>query len=257
MDLENQIKNNIAAMGADFGLQKQSLDWLIASAKYGYSYNFSWMGRPIIQYPQDVIAMQEIIWTVRPDLIIETGIARGGSLIFSASQLALLDMCDAIESGAKDFDPSLPHRKVIGVDIDIRTHNYDAIRAHPMSSRIQMIKGSSIDPKVIDEISREVVKFKKVLVCLDSNHTGDHVLEELRLYTPFVSDGSYCVVFDTVIEDMPDEFFHDRPWGKGNSPKTAVLNFLKNDLTFSIDKEIDNKLQVTVAPGGYLRKNNV
>ncbi len=257
MNFNDQVKNNIMAISQDVGFHKKSLDWLIDSAKHSYSYNFTWMGRPIIQYPQDVIAMQEIIWTVRPDLIIETGIARGGSLIFSASQLALLDICDAIESGAKDFDPYLSNRKVIGVDIDIRPHNYDAIRAHPMSSRIQMIKGSSIDPKVINEISREVVKFKKVLVCLDSNHTADHVLEELKLYAPFVSDGSYCVVFDTVIEDMPDEFFHDRPWGKGNSPKTAVLNFLKTDLTFSIDKEIDNKLQVTVAPDGYLRKNNV
>jgi len=218
-----------------------------------YSYNFQWLGRPIIQYPQDIVAMEEIIWRVRPDLIIETGIAHGGSLIFSASMLALLDICDAIEQ-KKSIDPSKSSRKVLAVDIDIRAHNREAIEAHPMVSRIQMIQGSSIAPDIVDQVKKIAADYRTVLVCLDSNHTHEHVLAELKAYGPLVTKGSYCVVFDTIVEDLPRELFPDRPWGPGDNPKTAVLEFLKSHPEFQIDKSIDHKLLISVAPDGFLKR---
>jgi cephalosporin hydroxylase len=218
-----------------------------------YSYQFSWQSRPIIQYPQDIVAMQELIWTVKPDLIIETGIAHGGSLIFSASMLALLDMCDAIESG-QTIDPKFSKRKVLGVDIDIRQHNRDAIEAHPMASRIEMIQGSSIAPEIIEQVHQVASHYSRILVCLDSNHTHEHVLNELEAYAPLTSLGSYCVVFDTVVEDLPEEMFPDRPWGPGDNPKTAVWKYLETHPEFEIDASIHNKLLITVAPDGYLKR---
>jgi cephalosporin hydroxylase len=211
------------------------------------------MGRPIIQYPQDMAAMQEIIWEVKPDLIIETGIAHGGSLIFSASMLALLDLWEAIEE-KKALEPSVSKRKVLGLDIDIRPHNREAIEAHPLASRIQMIQGSSIAPEIIRQVHEIAKKYSKILVCLDSNHTHEHVLEELRAYAPLVSKDSYCVVFDTIVEDLPKEMFPDRPWGPGNNPKTAVWEFLKSHPEYEINKSIDHKLLISVAPDGFLRR---
>jgi len=218
-----------------------------------YSYNFEWLGRPIIQYPQDIVAVEEIIWRVKPDLIIETGIAHGGSLIFSASMLALLDVCDAIEQ-KKSIDPSKSSRKVLAVDIDIRAHNREAIEAHPMASRIQMIQGSSIAPEIVDQVKKIAADYRIVLVCLDSNHTHEHVLAELKAYGPLVTKGSYCVVFDTIVEDLPPEMFPDRPWGPGDNPKTAVREFLNSHPEFQIDKSIDHKLLISVAPDGFLLK---
>ncbi len=218
-----------------------------------YSYDFSWQSRPIIQYPQDIVAMQELIWSTRPDLIIETGIAHGGSLIFSASMLALLDMCDAIESG-QTIDPKVSKRKVLGVDIDIRQHNRDAIEAHPMASRIEMIQGSSVAPEIIKQVHQVASHYSRILVCLDSNHTHEHVLNELEAYAPLTSVGSYCVVFDTVVEDLPEEMFPDRPWGPGDNPKTAVWKYLETHPEFEIDAAIHNKLLITVAPDGYLKR---
>lgn len=218
-----------------------------------YSYNFEWLGRPIIQYPQDVVAMQEIVWQVRPDLIIETGVAHGGSLIFSASMLALLDVCDAIEQN-KIIDPSKSTRKVIAVDIDIRAHNRAAIEEHPMASRIQMIQGSSIVPEIVEQVKKIAAGYRTVLVCLDSNHTHEHVFKELNAYAPLVTKGSYCVVFDTIVEDLPKEMFANRPWGPGNNPKTAVWEYVKTHPEFEIDKSIQHKLLITVAPDGWLRR---
>ena len=218
-----------------------------------YSYNFSWLGRPVIQYPQELVQMQNLIWQIRPDLIIETGIAHGGSLVMSASMLALLDLCDGIESGST-IDPKKSKRKVLGIDIDIRPHNRAAIEAHPMASRIQMIQGSSIDPAVIAKVHAVAANYSRVLVCLDSNHTHEHVLAELNAYVPLTSVGSYCVVFDTNIEDLPAEMFPDRPWGPGNNPKTAVWEYVKTHPEFEIDKSIQNKLLITVAPDGWLKR---
>jgi len=243
----------INAIANDLILQHKSNEWIVLANQKKYSYHFSFLGRPIIQYPQDMVAMQELIWKIKPDLIIETGIAHGGSLIMSASVLALLDMCEAIDSGTV-FDPKKSKRKVLGLDIDIRQHNREAIEAHPMSSRIQMIQGSSIEPEVIEQVKSIAKNYQRVLVFLDSNHTHDHVLAELEAYAPLTSVGSYCVVFDTVVEDMPKSMFPDRPWGPGNNPKTAVREYLKTHSEFEIDKQIQNKLLITVAPDGYLKK---
>lgn len=248
-----EVEGNILGISKDNDMLDLSRIWLRDTLKHRYTYNFSYLGRPIIQYPQDMVAMQELIWQIKPDLVIETGIAHGGSLIFSASMLALLDMCDAIESGAT-FDPKSSKRKVIGVDIDIRQHNRDAIEAHPLSSRIQMIQGSSIAPEIITQVKQISEGFKTILVCLDSNHTHEHVLAELEAYAPMTSVGSYCVVFDTVVEDLPKEMFPDRPWGPGDNPKTAVWEYLKSHSEFEIDKDIQTKLLITVAPDGYLKR---
>lgn len=214
-----------------------------ASTAPKYSYNFSWLGRPIIQYPQDVIAMQELIWSIQPDLIIETGIAHGGSLIFFASMLELSAACGGPQSA-----------EVLGVDIDIRAHNREAIEAHPMFKRISMIQGSSIAPEIIEQVRAKAAGKQRVLVGLDSNHTHDHVLAELEAYASLTSLGSYCIVFDTIIEDMPADMFPDRPWGRGNNPKTAVWKYLKTHPEFEIDKQIDYKLLISVAPDGYLKR---
>ncbi|PPC78533.1 cephalosporin hydroxylase [Pokkaliibacter plantistimulans] len=252
IDFEREVEERVASYTDEKELKKAANDFMIASTLPKYSYNFSWLSRPIIQYPQDILAMQEIIWKVKPDLIIETGIAHGGSLIFSASMLAQLDMCDAIENG-EVFDPKISKRKVLGIDIDIRSHNRRAIEAHPMSSRISMLEGSSIDESIIGQV-REIAKaYSKVLVFLDSNHTHDHVLAELEAYAGLTSVGSYCVVFDTIVEDLPTGVLSsDRPWGKGNNPKTAVWDFLSRNSMFSIDQFIQNKLLITVSPDGYL-----
>jgi cephalosporin hydroxylase len=243
----------IKEMGQDAEIRKQAIDFVRDTAKYKYSYNFEWMTRPIIQFPQDMVAMQELILQVKPDLIVETGIAHGGSLILSASMLALLDISEAIESGTV-FDPKKSKRKVLGLDIDIREHNREAIEAHPMSSRIQMIQGSSISPEVIEQVKAVVKNYQRVLICLDSNHTHNHVLAELEAYALLTSVGSYCVVMDTAIEDMPKAMFPDRPWGPGDNPKTAVWEYLKTHPEFEIDKSIQHKLLITVAPDGYLKR---
>lgn len=250
---KHECASEITVQGADSNMGIATRNWVDAANKLKYSYHFEWLGRPIIQYPQDMSAMQELIWKIKPDLIIETGIAHGGSLIFSASMLALLDMCEAIESG-HTFDPKTSRRKVLGLDIDIRAHNREAIEAHPMASRIQMIQGSSIAAEVIEQVHQVAAGYKRILVCLDSNHTHDHVLAELKAYAPLTSKGSYCVVFDTIVEDMPAEMFPDRPWGPGNNPKTAVWEYLKTHPEFEIDKSIQHKLLITVAPDGFLKR---
>jgi cephalosporin hydroxylase len=233
----------IAQMGVDDEIALATRAWMDRVNRRKYSYHFEWMGRPVIQYPQDILAVQEIIWSVKPDLIIETGIAHGGSLIFSASMLEL----NATSGGPQDAE-------VLGIDIDIRAHNRAAIDAHPMIRRIAMIEGSSVAPEVISQVKAKAASKRSVLVLLDSNHTHDHVLAELEAYANLVTIGSYCVVFDTVIEDLPNDAFNDRPWGKGNNAKTAVWDFLRRHPEFEIDKSIQHKLLITVAPDGYLKR---
>jgi cephalosporin hydroxylase len=228
---------NIAAMAADADVDRLARELFDRVNSYRYSYNFSWLGRPVIQYPQDLVALQEIVWRVRPDLIVETGIAHGGSLVFSASMLELLG----------------GDREAVGVDIEIRPHNREAIEAHAMASRITMVEGSSVDEDVVAQVRERAAGKERVLVVLDSNHTHDHVARELELYGDLVTPGSYLVVMDTVIEDMPAEAFPDRPWGPGNNPKTAVHEFLERTDRFEIDREISDKLLITVAPDGYLK----
>lgn len=245
--------DRVQAYARDAEFQSLSQAWLRESMQRKYVYNFDWLGRPIIQYPNDMVAMQELVWRVRPDLIIETGIAHGGSLVLSASLLAMLDMCDAIESG-QSIDPRQSHRKVLGIDIDIRAHNRAAIEAHPMASRITMLQGSSVAPDVVAQVHAFAKDYRRVLVCLDSMHTHDHVLAELQAYAPLVSVGSYCVVFDTFVQDMPQGFFPDRPWDVENNPKTAVHEWLQGRSDFAVDEHWDQRLMVTVAPQGFLRR---
>lgn len=264
-EFTNEVRQRIHANGRDQEFIACAKSFMLASTLPKYSYNFSSLGRPIIQYPQDMIALQELIWQIRPELIIETGIAHGGSLILSASMLTLLDYCDAVESG-QPLNPKTTDRRVLGIDIDIRAHNRAAIEAHPMAHRIDMIEGSSIAPEIIAQVHDAAKVFDKVMVILDSNHTHEHVLAELEAYAPLVSQGSYCIVFDTVVEDLPDSMFPDRPWGKGNNPKTAVWEYLRRltqegrvavdeePLVLEIDKAIENKLLITAAPDGYLKR---
>jgi cephalosporin hydroxylase len=252
-EFEREVAARVAAIAADRELCAAARAFMRASTVPKYSYNFSWLGRPIIQYPQDVVALQELIWSVQPDLIIETGIAHGGSLVFSASMLLLLDACDAVATGAA-FDPRASRRTVLGVDVEIRTHNRAAIEAHPMASRIRMLEGSSIAPETVARVHDIARAYERVLVCLDSDHTHDHVLAELEAYAPLVTKDSYCVVFDTMIEDLPKELYPNRPWGPGNNPKTAVREYLETHPEFEIDSSIHEKLLVTVSPEGYLRR---
>jgi len=223
-------------MGKDLKFNKLGMNFVRDSVKHKYSYHFSWLGRPIIQFPQDIIAIQEIIWKVKPDLIIETGIAHGGSLILSASVLELI-----------------AHGKVLGIDIDIRKHNRIAIQKHFLHNRIKLIEGSSIDENILKKVKKFTKNKKKIIVILDSNHTHEHVLKELQLYSPLVKKGNYLIVLDTGIEDLPKNFFKNRSWDKGNNPKTAVREFLKKNNRFKIDNEFNDKLVITSAPEGFLK----
>ncbi|HEX3551145.1 MAG TPA: CmcI family methyltransferase [Candidatus Elarobacter sp.] len=223
-------------MGADPDVRaawKRAFD---AIAPYRYAYNWSWLGRPAIQFPQDLMAFQEIIWRTRPDVIVETGIAHGGSLVFSASMLQLLG----------------GEREAIGIDIDIRPHNRAAIEAHPLAHRIAMIEGSSVDDGVAARVIERVAG-RTAMVILDSNHTADHVARELALYAPLVRAGYFLIVMDTAVEYADPASIVDRPWGPGNNPMTAVDAFLAREQRFVIDEEYDAKLLFTVAPRGYLR----
>ena len=223
--------------------KKKGLDFIEKTFSGKYSYNFTWLGRPIIQYPQDIVALQELEWQVQPDLIIETGIAHGGSLMLSASMLTLLEVSGTIKNGM-----------VLGIDIDIRQHNRVELEKHPLAKKIKMIQGSSIDAAIIKQVHDFAKNYTKILVILDSYHTHDHVLAELNAYAPLATIGSYCIVFDTLIEDLPDSFFSDRPWKKGNNPKTAVRTFLKAHKEFDVDETIENKLLITAAYSGYLKR---
>jgi cephalosporin hydroxylase len=269
MNFDNKFReersSRIAAYGEDSELLKAARSFMLESIRAQYSYNFDCLSRPVIQYPQDIVAMQELIWRVKPDLILETGIAHGGSLILSASALTLVDYAEALENGTT-LNPRTTRRRVLGVDIDIRPHNRAAIEAHPMSHRIDMIQGSSVASETISKVINIAKNYARIMVCLDSNHTHSHVLAELEAYAPLTSKDSYCCVFDTVIEDLPGEQYSDRPWGLGNNSKTAVSEFLASltkegrraadgePLQFAVDKELEQKLLITVAPSGYLRR---
>lgn len=234
---EAEKRARIAAMAADASFRKLSREWFDASCRHRYSYHFTWLGLPVIQYPQDLIAMQEIIWRTRPEMIVETGIARGGSLVFHASMLELM--------GAPG--------RVVGVDIDIRPHNRAAIERHPLAKRITLLEGSSIDPALAQRVRSLARGLHSVLVVLDSNHTHEHVAQELELYSPLVRSGGYLVVLDTVVDELPAELFPGRAWGPGNNPRTAVQAFLAANKRFEVDAELEGKLLLTVAPGGYLK----
>ena len=237
-DYREEKRQRIAGFADDAEFRALSNAWRTMALQRKYMNNFSWLGRPLIQVPMDAMAVQEVIWAVKPDLVIETGVAHGGSLVLSASILEMLG-----------------HGEVVGVDIEVRPHNRQAIESHPLAHRISLIEGSSVAPEVVAQVRARAEGKKKVLVCLDSNHTHEHVLAELNAYGGLVSVGSYCIVFDTFVEDMPDDFvWTDRPWGKGNNPKTAVWEWLKTHPEFEIDHSMDDKLLITSAPDGFLRR---
>ncbi len=238
-----ECRAEIAAQGDDRALRAATAAWMDLANRRNYSYHFEWLGRPIIQYPQDIVAMQELIWEVQPDLIVETGIAHGGSLIFSASMLEVNAACGGPAEA-----------RVVGVDIDIRAHNRAALEAHPLARRITTIQGSSVAADVVAQVVALAAGKQRVLVSLDSNHTHAHVLAELEAYAPLTSVGSFCIVFDTVIDDMASTMFPDRPWGPGDNPKTALFEYLRRHPEFEIQKAIDHKLLISVAPDGYLKR---
>jgi len=264
-DFRNRVAESIRKIGEDRSFLDLSNTWVQKSILHSYAQNFTWLGRPVIQVPQDLYATQELIWACRPDLIIETGIAHGGSLVMSASILALLDYCDAVATGST-LDPKASRRKVVGVDIDIRAHNRAGIDAHPLRHKINAIEGSSVAPEVAEKVAAEAEGYERIMVFLDSNHTHDHVLEELELYAPYVSKGSYCVVWDTGVEDLPPDMCADRPWGKGNNPKTAVWEYMRRlksegrkardgeALRFDYDRTIEHKIMITASPDGFLQR---
>lgn len=242
----NEREKLLKRQKADKNFRDLSMKWLTTSVEHGYSYQFDWLGRPIIQYPQDIVAMQQLIFSVKPDLIIETGVARGGSLIFYSSLLELNMIC----GGSK-------HSKVVGIDIDIRDHNRKAIECHPLAKRIHLIEGSSTSERVISQVTDLCESAKSVMVCLDSNHTHNHVLEELKAYGHLVTKNSYLIVFDTLIEEMPTHTYSDRSWGRGNNPLTAIKQYLKEAngrVNFDTDFDIDGRLMVSVAGRGYLKR---
>ena len=235
-EFEKRNEGKIKSMNRDEKLLKTTRKWFDQSFQHEYPYHFSWLGRPIIQFPQDMIAIQELIWKTKPDLIIEIGIAHGGSLIYSASILEL------IGKGG-----------VLGIDIDIRKHNKKEIEKHPLKKRITMLEGSSIDENIVKKVKKIAQNKKSILLFLDSYHTHDHVLKELEMYSSFVKKGGYIIVFDTMIEFMPKGSFPNRPWGKGNNPHTAVKKFIKQNKRFKIDKEFEEKLLITSCPDGFLK----
>lgn len=247
MKIKSERKSIIRSNATNQLVQDTAAQFFKATVDVKYSYCFDWLERPIVQYPQDIVAFQELVSQVKPDLILETGIAHGGSLVLSASLLCLLDVMEGL-------DPRQSPRKVVGVDIDIRPHNRKALDEHPLRFKMELIEGSSIDPDIIQQVRRHADGVERVLVSLDSNHTHEHVLAELNAYADLVSLGSYCIVFDTVVEDLPAGSFPDRPWDVGNNPKTAVHEWLKSHPEFEIDKDIDNKLLISVAPDGYMKR---
>jgi cephalosporin hydroxylase len=236
-EFETQKRASASAMAADEALMAEALAVNVAADRHDWSYQWSWLGLPVIQMPPDIVVMQEILWECRPQLVIETGVARGGSLVLSASILELLG-----------------EGRVLGVDIDIRAHNREAIEAHPLAHRIDMFEGSSIERETIEAVRERAAGAKRVMVVLDSNHTHDHVLAELRAYASLVSVGQFLVVADTFIEDIPPQEHRPRPWGPGDNPRTALAAWLEEADGFEPDEFVNAKLLLSASRGGYLRR---
>lgn len=236
-DFKAEVRENIARIAADERFSRICEEWTVRSSQLKYSYNFEWLGLPIIQLPQDIIAMQELIWRIKPDVIIETGIARGGSAVFYASLLKLIGK-----------------GKVISIECELREANRAALANHPMSGLIEIIDGDSVSADTLAMLRARLEPDDVIMVCLDSNHSHDHVLKELELYSPLVTPGSYIVVFDTIVEFLPEPEQKTRPWGKGDNPLTAVQAFLAGNDDFVVDENLTRKLGVSYAPSGYLER---
>ncbi len=239
IEFENSKLVSIDNLGHDKEIFSQSKEMIKSLDKYNYSYLWSWLGLPIIQWPADIMATQEVLWQVKPDVVIETGVARGGSVVFIASILKMMGK-----------------GKVVGVDIDIRSHNREAIMSHPMANLIKLIEGPSTSEDVLQRVSTEIKKTDVVMVILDSDHSYEHVLSECNEYSKFVSKGSYLVVADTFVGHLTEEEApknRSKLWFKGNEPLAARDEFLKNNPNFIIDNHINNKLVLSSSPGGYLK----
>jgi cephalosporin hydroxylase len=237
VEFEAQKRHDAAALAKDVELTAAALDVFARADEHSYSYLWSWLGVPIIQIPQDILVVQEIVWAHRPQLIIETGVARGGSVILFSSLLELIG-----------------EGTVVGIDVDIRAHNRATIEEHPMSKRVRLVEGSSTDQRIVEEIAAMASSVDRVMVVLDSNHTHEHVSKELELYADFVTPGQFLVVADTVVESLPPQAHRPRDWGPGNNPATALAEFLARRHDFAVDDFIDNKLLMSSSPGGYLRR---
>lgn len=236
---QQEREADIEKMGNDAVLRQKSLDWMLHADKYKYTYNYAWMGRPIIKFPNDILIQQEIMWELKPDLVIETGIAHGGSIIFTASMMEMM---------------GIPG-EVVGVDIDIRPHNKHAIDNHPMKKRITMYEGSSVEPNIIDKVKNHTIGKRCVMVILDSLHSHNHVYQELCAYAPMTTIGSYCILPDTFIEFFPKGYYSEsRPWDVGDNPYTAMRSFMDQNNSFEIDKSRTNKAMITETIDGYLKR---
>jgi cephalosporin hydroxylase len=227
----------IARMNADPEMNGAVRTFMGKTFEHGYYRNFTWLGRPVIQYPQDIVALQELIWEYKPTLVMETGVAHGGALILYASILELI-------GGRGD---------VIGVEVEYRAHNREAVEQHALARRIRVIEGSSIDPAVVAEIARVAAAHERVMVVLDSLHTHDHVLAELRAYAPLVREGGPLVVFGTSVAEIDPAIDLKREWDQHRNPRSALDEFMRENDRFEVDGDINDKLLITDAPGGYLR----
>ena len=238
IEFQEWRKKLLGSQSNNLEFQAASSDWMQLAVDNKYSHQFDWLGVPIIQMPEDLIIFQEIVYKTRPDLIIETGVARGGSIIFWASIQKLCGITG----------------KVLGVDVDIRQHARSAINDSNFKDEIDLIEGSSIEDKVVDQVKKIISQHKRIMVVLDSNHTHEHVLSELEIYSKFVSKDCFLLVLDTVIDDLKVD--STRPWGPGSSPKSAAKEFmLKTSEDFINEQSYENRALLSVAPNGYWRKS--
>jgi len=236
-EFEQLLRESAAAMAADENLRRDALDVLVRADRYRWIHQTTWMGEPLLNLPQDMFAMQEIIFKTRPKYIVEIGVAWGGGLLFYAT---LLDV--------------LGGNKAIGVDTFIPDDLRQRLMSHGrLSERICLVNGSSIEQTTLQQVQSLLGDSREVMVFLDSFHTHDHVLQELRFYSPLVGKGHYLICGDTILEDIPVQEHRSRPWGPGNNPKTAIEQFLRENDRFQVDRAIEHKLLLTCNPGGYLR----
>ena len=235
-DFEADKRRNARIQSQDRILRDIARDFIIQSDKCGYGYQWTWLGLPVIQMPQDIVLTQEIIWECKPDVIIETGIAWGGSVVLYASILQLIGK-----------------GKVVGVDLNLMDHVTAQIMAYPFSERIHLYKGSSTHPDIVARVRSHIEPGQSVMLLLDSNHTHEHVLAELKLYAPLITKGQFLIVSDTVVDDIPPQGHRPRPWGPGNNPKTALVSYLKSTDRFVVDDYLNSKLMLTYSPEGYCR----
>jgi hypothetical protein len=230
---------DIERMGSDQELRQKSIDWMIHADRYKYTYNYSWMGRPIIKFPNDMVIQQELMWELKPDLVIETGIAHGGSIIFTASMMEMMNI----------------DGEVVGIDVDIRPHNRTKIEAHPMMKRITMYEGDSVSDAMVEKVRVHTNGKKCVMVILDSLHSHAHVYKELRSYAPMTTLGSYCILPDTFIEFFPKGYYSEtRPWDVGNNPHSAMKQYISETDNFEIDHARTDKAMITETIDGYLKR---